>query len=275
VPDMNGLLAGRVAVVTGAARGLGESIARLFAGEGARVVIADVRADEGRVVAAELGASAAFVGHDVTDEDSWRALVDATVGRFGPPDVLVNNAGIGGRTTVLELDRAEFDRVLAINLTGPLLGMKVVGAVMRDRGRGSIVNVSSMAGMVGVYPAIAYSASKWGLRGATKAAAIELGRYGVRVNSLHPGGMATPMVDGPSVPLREPPGPGRPEDDPMLSGLDAVRSYQPIPRIARPIEIARTALFLASDQSSYCTGMELVADGGRIAGFDLEREPTS
>lgn len=274
MPDVTGRLAGKTAIVTGAARGLGESIARLFAAAGARVLVTDIRVDQARAVARELGDRALFVEHDVTDEESWHNVVRQAAA-FGRPSVLVNNAGIGHRAAVVDLGRAKLERVLAVNLVGPILGMKVVGADMMAAGRGSIVNISSMAAMAGVYPVIAYSASKWGLRGATRAAAIELGRHGVRVNSLHPGGIATPMAGVPSHPLLEPPEPGQAEADPQLAGLDAVRTYQPIGRIGRPVEIARAALFLASDESSYCTGTELVVDGGRLAGFDLDREPTA
>jgi len=275
VSDLTGRLAGKTAIVTGAARGLGESIARLFAAEGAHVVVTDIRAGKARTVAGDLAGRAHFVEHDVTDEESWHNVVRETADTFGRPDVLVNNAGIGHRAPVVELARTDLERVLAVNLVGPVLGMKVVGAEMQAAGRGSIVNVSSMAAMAGVFPVIAYSASKWGLRGATRAAAIELGRNGVRVNSLYPGGIATPMSGSPSRPLLEPPEPGQQDADPELARRDALRTYQPIARVGRPIEIARAALFLASDESSYCSGTELVVDGGRLAGFDLEREPTA
>ena len=272
---VTGRLAGKTAIVTGAARGLGESIARLFAAEGARVVVADIRVDAGRRVAGELGGHGHFVEHDVTDEASWHNVVRQTAAVFGRPGILINNAGIGHRAAVVELTRSDLERVLAVNLVGPILGMKVAGADMRAAGQGSIVNISSLAGMAGVFPVIAYSASKWGLRGATKAAAIELGRHGVRVNSLHPGGILTPMSGAGSRPLPEPPEPGQEDTDPELARLDGLRDYQPIRRVGRPIEVARAALFLASDESSYCSGTELVADGGRLAGFDLEREPTA
>jgi 3alpha(or 20beta)-hydroxysteroid dehydrogenase len=275
MPDVTGRLAGKTAIVTGAARGLGESIARLFAAEGAQVLVTDIRVEAARRVAGDLGGQGLFVDHDVTDEASWHNVVRQAADAFGRPSVLVNNAGIGHRAPVVELAPTDLERVLAVNLVGPILGMKVVGADMMAAGRGSIVNVSSMAGMAGVFPVIAYSASKWGLRGATRAAAIELGRHGVRVNSLHPGGIATPMGGVPSRPLLEPPEPGQEDTDPQLARLDALRTYQPIGRVGRPIEIARAALFLACDESSYCSGTELVVDGGRLAGFDITREPTA
>jgi len=262
VPDVTGRLAGKTAIVTGAARGLGESIARLFAAEGARVVVADIRVDAGRRVAGQLGGHGHFVEHDVTDEASWHNVVRQSAEAFGRPGILINNAGIGHRAAVTELAQADLERVLAVNLVGPILGMKVAGADMRAAGRGSIVNISSLAGMAGVFPVIAYSASKWGLRGATKAAALELGRYGVRVNSLHPGGIVTPMSGAASRPLLEPPEPGQEDADPELARLDGLRTYQPIRRIGRPIEIARAALFLASDESSYVTGQTFHVNGG-------------
>jgi 3alpha(or 20beta)-hydroxysteroid dehydrogenase len=237
VSDLTGRLAGRTAIVTGAARGLGESIARLFAAEGAHVVVTDIRAEAARQVAGDLPGRAHFVEHDVTDEASWQDVLRQTADTFGRPDVLVNNAGIGHRAPVVRLARTDLERVLAVNLVGPILGMKVIGADMQAAGRGSIVNVSSMAGMAGVFPVIAYSASKWGLRGATRAAAIELGRHGVRVNSLHPGGILTPLSGSPSRPLLEPI---------SRSAGSAGRSRSPVPRFSwhptsRPTAQARSS----------------------------------
>jgi 3alpha(or 20beta)-hydroxysteroid dehydrogenase len=262
-------LAGKVAVITGAARGMGETEARLFVAEGAKVMVADVLDDEGRAVAAALGESAHFVHLDVTDEVQWQAVLAETVERFGPPDVLVNNAGILRSGSLLDTETATFHEVLDINLVGPFLGMKTIGAAMVAAGHGSIVNVSSTGGMVGMSMIGAYVASKWGLRGLTKTAAIELGPRGVRVNSLHPGGVATPMAGAAIDPMSEPPAPGQTDPDPTLAAMDEVSAGVPIPRMGRPIEIARLALFLASDESSYCTGMEFVADGGSVAGQDL------
>ncbi|MEZ5233735.1 MAG: glucose 1-dehydrogenase [Acidimicrobiia bacterium] len=264
-----GRLEGKIAIVTGAGRGMGEAEARLFAAEGASVVVADVLDDEGAAVAAALGDRGLFVHHDVTDESSWQALLDATRRRFGEPDVLVNNAGILHVAPLLDTDVADLRKVLDVNLVGPFLGMKVVGAAMAGAGHGSIVNVSSTGGMVGMSLISAYVASKWALRGMTKSAAIELGHRGVRVNSLHPGGVATVMAGAAASVLSEPPAPGATEADPALAAVDARSAAQPIPRIGRPIEIARLALFLASDESSYCTGMEFIADGGDTAGRDL------
>jgi 3alpha(or 20beta)-hydroxysteroid dehydrogenase len=263
-------LEGKVAVITGAARGMGEAEARLFVAEGARVVLADVLESEAKGVAAELGDRAHAVRLDVADERSWIAALAEAVERFGTPDVLVNNAGILRVAPLLETSAALLHEVLEVNLVGPMLGMKVVGRAMAEAGRGSIINVSSTGGMVGMSMIDAYVASKWGLRGATKSAAIELGPSGVRVNSLHPGGVATPMTGVVGDVLAEPPPPGATETDPDLAAADARSLAQPISRTGRPIEIARLALFLASDESSYCTGSEFVADGGMTAGVDLK-----
>jgi 3alpha(or 20beta)-hydroxysteroid dehydrogenase len=262
-------LAGKVAIVTGAARGMGEATARLFVEEGARVVITDVLDDKGERLAAALGGTAMFVHHDVTDETGWHQVLAACTERFGTPDVLVNNAGILRFGLLLTTDVAEMREVLDVNLIGPFLGMKVIGGAMAEAGRGSIVNVSSAGGMVGMSMISGYVAAKWGLRGITKAAAIELGHRGVRVNSVHPGGVATVMAGGSEHVMDEPPAPLGIDPDPELRALDERNAAQPIPRIGRPKEIARVSLFLASDESSYCTGAEFVADGGSLAGQDL------
>ncbi|HTY72418.1 MAG TPA: glucose 1-dehydrogenase [Actinomycetes bacterium] len=247
-------LEGKVALITGAARGMGAAEARLFVAEGARVVITDVLDVEGKVLAEDLGPSAMYVHLDVTDEHEWnvaRAVAERTYGRLS---VLVNNAGILHYGSLAETSKDDFERVLAVNLVGPFLGMKVVGGAMAAGGGGSIVNVSSTGGLIGYSTLGAYVASKWGLRGLTKTAAIEFGHAGVRVNSIHPGGVRTPMTD--------PDGTGatvRPE----------MFAQQPIPRIGAPEEVANLALFLASDESSYCTGAEFVVDGGSTAGQDL------
>jgi 3alpha(or 20beta)-hydroxysteroid dehydrogenase len=248
-------LAGKVAVITGGARGMGAAEARLFVREGAKVAIADVLEAEGKALADELAPDAVFVHLDVTDEGEWTEALDTVTRTFGVPDVLVNNAGVLRYAPLLDTDKAMFTRVLDVNLVGPFLGMKLVGAAMAAAGRpGSIVNVSSTGGLIGYSAIGAYVASKWGLRGLTKTAAIELGHAGIRVNSLHPGGVRTPMTD--------PDGSGAAIPAATFAG-------QPVPRIGRPEEIAELALFLASDASSYCTGAEFVADGGATAGQDL------
>ena len=265
-----GRLDGKIAIVTGAARGMGEAEARLFAAEGAHVVVADVLDDEAGAVAASLGDAALAVHLDVSDEDSWRAALADTEARFGTPDVLVNNAGMLAVTPVLTADLDQFRRVIDVNLVGTFIGMQVVGTSMVAAGHGSIVNVSSTGGLVGQSTIGAYVASKWGVRGLTKSAAIELGPLGVRVNSLHPGGIATPMLGVVDFDvMSEPPAPGDQDPDPATTTVDELVLRVPLRRAGRPVEVARLALFLASDEASYCTGMEFVVDGGSVAGLDL------
>jgi 3alpha(or 20beta)-hydroxysteroid dehydrogenase len=244
-------LAGKVALISGGARGQGAAEARLFAAEGAKVVLADVLDEEGAKVAAELGDAARYVHLDVTQEDQWAEAVATTVGAFGSLSVLINNAGIV-RTGYLEnhsLD--DYRAVVEVNQVGVFLGMRAVIEAMREAGGGSIVNISSNAGLEGVEGVVGYVASKWAVRGMTKTAAIELGQYGIRVNSVHPGGVDTPMLGGEELGHME-------QHDPF--------ARQPIARIAQPEEIAKLVLFLSSDDSSYSTGGEFAADGGRMAG---------
>jgi 3alpha(or 20beta)-hydroxysteroid dehydrogenase len=243
-----GRLDGKVALISGGARGQGAAEARLFVGEGARVVIGDVLDDAGQAVADELGAEVAAYTHlDVTDEAQWQAAVALAEERFGPVSVLVNNAGILMFQTVDRTERADFDRILQVNLTGVFLGIKSVTPSMTKGGGGSIVNISSTAGLTGLPYLGAYVASKWAVRGLTKTAAIDLGHKGIRVNSIHPGGIDTPMLEG-SDP-----------DAPYYKRL-------PVARMGRPEEAARAVLFLASDDSSYTTGAELSVDGGATSG---------
>lgn len=264
-----GRLDGKVAIITGAARGMGGVEAHLFVQEGARVLMCDVLDEEGEALAASFGDAARYLHLDVTDEAGWRAVLAEAQATVGTPDVLVNNAGVLHAAPIVATEEADLRRVLDINLVGPFLGIKVVGGAMAEAGRGSIVNISSTGGMVGMSMISAYVASKWGLRGLSKSAAIELGPQGVRVNSLHPGGVATPMVGVMELVESEPPPAGATDPDPALAASDERTAGQPIARMGRPIEIARLALFLASDESSYCTGAEFVADGGSIAGQDL------
>ena len=188
-----GRLAGKVAIVTGGARGMGEATSRLFAAEGARVVIADVLDREGEALAGAIGSAALFRHHDVTDEASWEAVTADAVRQFGGVDVLVNNAGVLLFKALTETSKAEFERVIGVNLVGTFLGMKIVAPRMIERGKGSIINISSTAGISGQNGTVAYAASKFGVRGMTKIAALELGHRGVRVNSIHPGGINTVM----------------------------------------------------------------------------------
>jgi len=244
---MTGRLDGKVALISGGARGQGAAEARLFAAEGARVVIGDVLDDEGAQTAEELGDAVAYQHLDVTDEASWQAAVDDTEARFGPISVLVNNAGVLSWGPIDKIPVEEFERVLRVNVVGVFLGMKTVAASMERAGGGSIVNTSSTSGLTGLPYLGAYTASKWAVRGLTKTAAIDLGKKGIRVNSIHPGGIDTPMIAGTA------------DDAPFYRRL-------PVPRLGSPDEVARAVLFLASDEASYTTGAELAIDGGATCG---------
>lgn len=246
-----GRLNGKVALISGAARGQGEAEARRFVAEGARVVLGDVLEPECRAVVESLGEAARGLRLDVTQEEDWARAVATAQGAFGRLDVLVNNAGIVRTGFLEETSLADYRAVIDVNQVGTFLGMRAVVPAMRESGGGSIINISSNAGIEGVQGVIGYVASKWAIRGMTKTAALELGRYGIRVNSVHPGGVATPMIGA---------------DDFDSVDQDAVWSAQPIPRVGQPEEIANLVLFLASDESSYSTGSEFVADGGGLAG---------
>jgi 3alpha(or 20beta)-hydroxysteroid dehydrogenase len=237
-------LTDRVAVVTGGARGIGEAYVRALHEAGARVVVADLLEVEGAALAAELGDRVRFDRLDVTDEQAWDAVVAGTVDAWGGLDVLVNNAGIANAGPIEHYPRAKWDAVIAVNLTGVYLGCRAVASTMRERGRGSIVNISSVEGMRGSTHLHGYVASKFGVRGLTKSLAVELGQYGVRVNSVHPGWIATDMTA---------------KIDP--SGLPI-----PLRRGGVPGDLTGTVVYLASDASAYVTGAELVVDGGMING---------
>jgi 3alpha(or 20beta)-hydroxysteroid dehydrogenase len=245
---MGGRLAGKVALITGAARGQGEAEARLFVAEGAWVVLGDVRDELGAKVAASLGDAARYTPLDVAREEHWLRAIALAEAEFGRLDVLVNNAGIVGDAGPTERCALEgYRRTIDVNQIGPFLGMKTAIPALRRAGGGSIVNVCSVAGLHGIPGLTAYCASKWALRGMTKAVALEVGRDNIRVNALHPGAVDTPMMD--------------PEADHALLTRD-----QAIRRVADPDEIARAALFLASDESSFITGADLAADAGLTAG---------
>jgi len=249
-----GRLDGKVALITGGARGMGKAHARHFAAEGARVVIGDVLDDKGHAVAAGLGEQRCrFVHHDVTSEDDWVAAVHATVEAFGRIDVLVNNAGILRHAPIAEMAPADFRQVLEVNLVGCWLGIRQVVAPMTEAGGGSIVNISSIEGFAGAAGLSAYSASKFGVRGLTRTAAQELGAAGIRVNSVHPGGVLTSMSLSAAQTMTD------------VDPTAFIKSL-PIGRFAEPVEISRLVAFLASDESSYTTGAEFVADGGLLSG---------
>ena len=245
-----GRLEGKVAIVTGAARGQGEAEARLFVAEGARVVLTDVLADEVAAVASSLGDAAVARAHDVSDEAAWAAVVDLATTRFGGVDVLVNNAAIHRIRPLLEETATDLRRILDVNLVGPILGMQAVVPAMQARGGGAVVNISSLAAHNGFWGHGAYGSTKWALRGVSRTAAVELGPLGIRVNSVYPG-----MVDTAMLPTAGDP------------GTDAARTaHVPLGRVGQPGEIAEAVLFLASDASSYMSGAELVIDGGSLAG---------
>jgi 3alpha(or 20beta)-hydroxysteroid dehydrogenase len=244
---MTGRLEGKVAIISGGARGQGAAEARLFAAEGAKVVIGDVLDDEGRQTAKELGDAVAYTHLDVTDEAGWQAAVDETEALHGPVSVLVNNAGVLSWGPLDKIPLEEFERVMRINVTGVFLGMKTVAASMERAGGGAIVNTSSTSGLTGLPYLGAYVASKWAVRGLTKTAAIDLGTKGIRVNSVHPGGIDTPMIAGTG------------SDAPFYRRL-------PVSRMGTADEVARAVLFLASDEASYTTGAELAVDGGATCG---------
>jgi 3alpha(or 20beta)-hydroxysteroid dehydrogenase len=237
-------LDGKVAIITGASRGQGEAEARLFVREGAQVVLADVLDAEGEAVAKELGDDARFVHLDVRDEQSWADALSFAVNAFGHVDILVNNAAIHHITRIEDETVDGFERIFRVNLLGPFLGIRTCAKELRKGGRGAIVNISSTAGMVGHTGHAAYGASKWGLRGLTKVAAVELGPE-IRVNSVHPGPIETDML---------------PAGDPGRF------RRLPLQRTGKPEEVAELVLFLAGDASSYITGGEFVVDAGMIAG---------
>ncbi|MCH9036875.1 MAG: glucose 1-dehydrogenase [Chloroflexi bacterium] len=246
-------LEGKVALISGGARGIGEAIARLFAREGASVTIGDILEDEGQRVAREIddaGGRALFVRLDVTVEEEWRRAVQATVERFDQLNVLVNNAGIYRKELVDETSVEAWDEVMGVNAKGAFLGSKHAIPEMKKAGGGSIVNMSSGAGLVGNPDGAAYGASKGAVRILTKATAAQYGKYGIRANSIHPGPIETAMLRPQLL------DPGARE-----SSLEAI----PLGRIGTPQEIAYGALYLASDESSYVTGVELPIDGGRVA----------
>lgn len=248
-------LNGRVVLITGAAGGQGQAYARLLGSEGARLVLTDVSAAVlAPLVGAlqDVGAQVCAMAHDVADEAAWEAVIAATQARFGELHALVNNAGVIARRGVLDGDLRDWQHVLDVNLTGPMLGMKHGGPLMAASGGGSIVNVSSTAGLT-AHDDAAYCASKWGLRGLTKSAATELASYNIRVNSIHPG-----LITSTSFAAQSPSG-----------HADASRYSTPLGRNGSPQECAELVLFLVSDASAYITGAEIAIDGGYTAGATL------
>ena len=244
-------LNGKIAIITGASQGMGTAHARAFVAEGARVVLTDLNAQAGGALAKELGDAAIFVEHDVADAAGWARVVAAGEARFGPINVLVNNAGIIGPVAKTEeLSQADFLKVCAVNQLGVFLGMQAVLPAMVAQGGGSIVNISSISGIVAIVgtPNLAYAGSKFAVRGMTKQVALEYGKQGIRANSVHPGYVKTPM---------------------MVAATDedggGAAAAIPIGRFAESDEISPLVVFLASDEASFITGMEHVIDGGMTA----------
>lgn len=237
-----GRVDGKVVLISGGARNIGGASARALVAEGASVVIGDVLDDEGKALADELGDAARYVHLDVTSDEDWRAAVAFAVAEFGKLNVLFNNAGIFNGGPLNRYKRDQWQQMLDINLTGPFLGMRAATDALIAAGGGSIINTSSIEGLRGTPWAHGYVASKWGLTGLTKSAAMELAPHGIRVNSVHPGRISTPATDQ------------MPED------------LIPIPlgRPGKPEEVASFVVFLASDESSFATGAEFVVDGGTI-----------
>ena len=247
---MPGRLQGRVALITGAARGQGPAEARLFAAEGATVALADILDTEGDAVAASID-GAAYHHLDVREPDHWQRVVDAILHAHGRLDVLVNNAGVFAAQPLDEMDLNAYRRIIDINQVGVFLGMRAVAPAMKAAARGAIINVSSIDALRGFPNSIAYGASKWAVRGMTRVAARELGPHSIRVNSIHPGAVDTDML----------------RDVPLVAqgGLKAVEALVPLGRVATVHDVARLVLFLASDDSAYCTGSEFIIDGGMLA----------
>ncbi len=235
----------QVVVVTGAARGMGEVHVRALAEAGAKVLATDVLDAEGEALAESLGDGVLYRRLDVTSEEQWRSALEVAESQFGPVQHLVNNAGIVMFGSIQDLDPADWQRTIDINLTGCWLGMHVVIPSMKRAGGGSIINISSTAGLQGYASLGAYVASKWGLRGLTKTAALELGRFGIRVNLIHPGPIRTPMIDGVDA--------------------DGMAQSQPIARVGEPQEVTDMLLYLMAD-ATYSTGHEFIIDGGAVIG---------
>ncbi|CAN5415389.1 glucose 1-dehydrogenase [soil metagenome] len=246
---MSDRLAGKVAIVTGGAMGQGAGICRAYVAEGAKVVIADVAKEEGQALADELGADAHFAHLDFSDEAAWTALVADTNDRFGLVGILANNAGILRFGTVADMPAAEYELLFRVNQLGPFLGMKAVVANMKELGGGSIINASSTEGLGGMANLTAYCGTKFAVRGMTKGASHELGRYNIRVNSVHPGMIDTPMT--------------------RVHGGDAAMEYGaskvPLRRVGHPEDVAPLYVFLGSDEASYINGAEIAIDGGVTA----------
>lgn len=238
-------LEGKVALISGGARGMGASHARAMVAQGAKVVLGDILDADGEALAAELGDAAAYVHLDVTSRDDWDAAVAAALERFGKLNVLVNNAGIANFGTIGEYTAQQWDTIIAINLTGVFNGINAAVDALKASAPSSIINISSTAGIQGYAALPGYNAAKFGVRGLTKSVALDLGAHDVRANSVHPGVIATPMTEN----------------------LDTPQKHVALRRVGQPIELSNLVVFLASDESSFSTGAEFIADGGETAGL--------
>lgn len=242
-----GRLENKVAIITGGARGMGESHVRRFVSEGAKVVFTDLNEEGGLALEKELGENVKFVKQDVSNATDWEKVVETAESTFGPVNILVNNAGISMSKTIFEITEQEYRKIIDINQVSVFLGTKAVIPSMQKAGGGSIVNISSMNGLVG--GAIGYTDSKFAVRGFTKATALQLAGLGIRVNSVHPGVIETPMVT-------------------QGDAVEVIKEFAkaiPLQRMAQPEEVTNLVLYLASDESSYSTGSEFVIDGGLTA----------
>lgn len=237
----------KVAIVTGGARGMGETHVRRFIEEGAKVVFTDINEEVGEKLASELGDNALFVKHDVTDEAGWQEVIEKTEASFGPVNILVNNAGISMSKSIFDMSVEDYKKIININQVSVFIGIKAVLSSMQKTEGGSIINISSMNGIVG--GAVGYTDSKFAVRGLTKAAALQVGHLGIRVNSVHPGVIETPMVT---------------EGD-AVEQIKEFAKHIPMRRMAQSEEVTNMVLFLASDESSYSTGSEFIIDGGLTA----------
>lgn len=240
-------LENKVAIITGGAAGMGEAHSRRFIEEGAKVVFSDINEEKGKILAEELGENALFIKHDVTDEEGWKDLVKKTEEKFGPVDILINNAGISPILSIEHSSLDDYMNVIKINQISVFLGIKYVVPSMKKNNKGSIVNISSINGLTG--GAFGYTDTKFAVRGMTRAASKELSKYNIRVNSVHPGVINTPMV----------------QSSPAYEQIEKMVKMLPLKRMAEPEEISNLVLFLASDDSSYSTGSEFIADGGMLA----------
>lgn len=237
----------KVIIITGAAQGMGATHARLCIEAGAKVVLTDINAEKGQALATELGSNALFIQHDVTSEQDWARVLEKTEAQFGTVNVLVNNAGITMAKSILDISLDDYRRIIDINQVSVFLGMKAVIPSMQKNQQGSIINISSINGLVG--GAIGYTDSKFAVRGMTKAAALSCAPYGIRVNSVHPGVIATPML----------------MQGDTKAAVEAFAKSIPLKRVAQPEEVSSIVIYLASDESSYSTGAEFIVDGGLTA----------